>query len=730
MSDRHPTVLLLALSLGLLGSCNSGGSGATAATGPNRAPTAEWATVSQATTGIALTLNGSASSDPDGDELEFYWELLSRPSLSSAVILGPRDPIASLTPDVVGQYEVQLVVSDGALESPPRVRSIDVTSIEVWEPTYGPTGGRIEALTMLPGPGSGGVVWYAGVLTQGSGIGLYRSLDQGLSWARVRDLNEPLITTDILALAGDASDTLDDIMAGTALNGVVRSTTVGQSWSEANAGLPARIQALHVRPAPSPTSPTRLFAGTSSAGIRYSDDDGASWSATNLSAVSVDAITQVPLNDLFFAATSAGIFASNSTGGLSWVAESGISAPATDLVWIPGLGAVAVADTVYLRSGGAWSPLQSGIESATIQAVGITPSGLPVAGAATFRGQEAMMYRLSASLVWEEIGQDIASRPDVLCFASDQTTLLVGTTDGIFQSADDGQSWLRVSLTLPATTVRAFLRPNGGRLIAGSDFGAFQLDASGSQWDQLQNGFLGRRIGAAAESSAGSLFLGDADVGVVLRSSDGGASWSELSAGLAPTAGVQCFVFAPGALLAGSSSGLYLSLDGGENWTLVTTGIPSDADVRDLLKTPSGRLFAATATNGLWQSDTGGQSWLPVNTLGETAFASLAVIPGGIGSVDTLFAGQIGGTIMRSQNQGANWSNLAPAAANWNDLLVDSNGVVFAASSNGVRKSADLGSSWQALDQGLEDRNCLSLGLDSGGRLHVGTFAGGVWRLP
>lgn len=67
--------------------------------------------------GDTVTLDGSSSSDMDGDSLTYLWSLQSVPTGSTAVL----DDAASVTPsfvaDLQGTYEVRLVVSDGHVDS-------------------------------------------------------------------------------------------------------------------------------------------------------------------------------------------------------------------------------------------------------------------------------------------------------------------------------------------------------------------------------------------------------------------------------------------------------------------------------------------------------------------------------------------------------------------------------------------------------------------------------------
>jgi len=83
---------------------------------PNEAPEV----VIDAPEGIVPTeaivyLDAAGSTDPDGDGLDFAWELIERPSGSSATLTATDEAIAGLVPDVIGDYRARLVVSDGEI---------------------------------------------------------------------------------------------------------------------------------------------------------------------------------------------------------------------------------------------------------------------------------------------------------------------------------------------------------------------------------------------------------------------------------------------------------------------------------------------------------------------------------------------------------------------------------------------------------------------------------------
>ena len=67
----------------------------------------------------SLTLSGSASYDPEGAPLTYQWSLDSGPTGSSAALSEETSVDASMTPDLIGDYLVRLVVNDGLFDSDP-----------------------------------------------------------------------------------------------------------------------------------------------------------------------------------------------------------------------------------------------------------------------------------------------------------------------------------------------------------------------------------------------------------------------------------------------------------------------------------------------------------------------------------------------------------------------------------------------------------------------------------
>lgn len=84
---------------------------------PNQRPVADAGPDQTTAVGATVHLNGSASSDPDGQALAYAWSFRSRPTGSAAVLDAPASVTPSFVADVAGSYVVSLVVRDGSLSS-------------------------------------------------------------------------------------------------------------------------------------------------------------------------------------------------------------------------------------------------------------------------------------------------------------------------------------------------------------------------------------------------------------------------------------------------------------------------------------------------------------------------------------------------------------------------------------------------------------------------------------
>ncbi len=83
----------------------------------NGKPVASAGVDQNVTTGNTVTLDGTGSSDPDGDPLQYAWTLVTRPGGSAASLSSSSAARPTFRADVDGVYEATLTVTDGTLTS-------------------------------------------------------------------------------------------------------------------------------------------------------------------------------------------------------------------------------------------------------------------------------------------------------------------------------------------------------------------------------------------------------------------------------------------------------------------------------------------------------------------------------------------------------------------------------------------------------------------------------------
>ena len=91
-----------------------------------------------------VQLDGTGSTDVDGNALTYQWAMLSKPTGSTAALSSSTFPRPTFYADVVGTYVIQLIVNDGTISSLPACgrNSAGITT----------TGGRTSAVTITNSP--------------------------------------------------------------------------------------------------------------------------------------------------------------------------------------------------------------------------------------------------------------------------------------------------------------------------------------------------------------------------------------------------------------------------------------------------------------------------------------------------------------------------------------------------------------------------------------------------
>jgi len=229
------------------------------------------------------------------------------------------------------------------------------------------------------------------------------------------------------------------------------------------------------------------------------------------------------------------------------------------------------------------------------------------------------------------------------------STLYAGTKPGVFKSVNSGESWVNTGLDAHGVALVIDPHTPGTLYVGSGSFGVFKSTDSGNTWNAANTGlppedsFEVDSLAIDPSAPGTTLYVGTFD-GVdagLFKSTNGGDSWSALTTGLS-----NGYVLSNGYLTAlaidtrttpsalyvgfvgslGFGGSLLKSTDGGESWSARTTGLSSDtinvnALAIDISTTPStvyaglgASSQAGICEGGVYKSTNGGDSWSALTT--------------------------------------------------------------------------------------------------------------------
>ena len=263
------------------------------------------------------------------------------------------------------------------------------------------------------------------------------------------------------------------------------------------------------------------------------------------------------------------------------------------------------------------------------------------------------------------------------------------------------------------------------------------------------------------------ILLGDEHFGVILRSTDSGAGWTEVFRHPSVNAsnpttrhGPKELVFTasdPQIVYAGfawrnfyedpvttdiqNSFGVYKSTDGGANWTAKNTGLENtnlNITALAVSRTDPALAIVGTRGGGIFKTTNGGDQWVNISGNLPTGYIH------GIGLTsdpNTMYAATKDAGVFKTTNGGTFWTQVLDAQLSnppFNSKLMmavvvnpENDSVVFAGDwRSGIYHSTDAGASWQTLNSGLTTRAINSLAFSADGEvLYAGTKGEGVFAL-
>ena len=219
------------------------------------------------------------------------------------------------------------------------------------------------------------------------------------------------------------------------------------------------------------------------------------------------------------------------------------------------------------------------------------------------------IYRLSpGSDEWEELTHGLPDNPIVPGLAvhpENPEVVYAGTQDGPYRSIDRGNHWERLDYSRTGAPVWTFtFRPGDPDVMyLGTAPGEIHRSLNGGDSWQKMNATMGsnecamsfptRVIAMTVDPSDPNDVYAALEVAGVIRSSDGGETWEEITGSLAPHEGtldlhgIQCTAASPHTVYITTRVGPFIGRNRGDEWTHVDLGLFSEITyTRDLTVAP------------------------------------------------------------------------------------------------------------------------------------------------
>lgn len=351
------------------------------------------------------------------------------------------------------------------------------------------------------------------------GNGVYRSTDEGVTWAAI---GSGLLGHNAISLLVSNGD----LYAGTEV-GVFRSTNNGGSWTPVNSGLtPSPVRGITVNGG-------NVYAATDPGGLFLSQDDGTDWSLKSAGLVFSDFYAVESSGRTVLAGTGNGLIYYSTDDGTNWSISRdsvGNSSPPFFLTSISSfakMGSLFFAGgtggvTVSTDSGRTWTMDNSGFPNGTnVTALTVldtfllagTNSGGGVFLSTDWSRMDTVWTNHHSR--WNQVSNGFNSSA-ALCLASIGGELFTGSPGGIFVSQDTGAYWRSSNNGLLNPWILDFA-VSGSNIFAATEGGAFLSTDEGAHWTPVNEGFTDSSNVLSIAVSKKYLFAGTVSTGIWRR---------------------------------------------------------------------------------------------------------------------------------------------------------------------------------------------------------------------
>jgi photosystem II stability/assembly factor-like uncharacterized protein len=481
-----------------------------------------------------------------------------------------------------------------------------------------------------------------------------------------------------------------------------------------------------------PNDAARVYAGNDSALYR-SADAGLTWTALPLgrlgSAAGLGAIAVKPGDASTIFVAQAPRLLRSTDGGVTFAAfGSGLPAsyPARVLRFLPSGGMLAATSAGVYRStdaGSSWARLGTGNTGWT-QSLTIDPVAPGTMYTASYTSSGSVVLKTTDDgQTWEPTGAVTGNSTGIVVDPANPLRIHASTQSGLFLSYDGGANWQE---RYPATSNTVLGIGAGATpwVYAGTYASGIRRAAAGTNaWTdatRLVTDYGDRIIEALAPHPTDPNVVLAGTTSGVLRTGDGGTTWSAARTGLSShtireLAGVAA---APSTLYAMTLVGLAKTTDGGTSWAM--TGLPVGPTRVTTDPVNSAYVYGWGNPYDLWRSADGGASFTWVQVAVEAA----AVAPDG-----ALLIGTATG-VMKSTDHGATFLPSSAGLPGTNVTgLAAAAGTLLAFTGDHVYRSTDGGGSWSDRGAvGTTGSSAVRLILSSGAaRAYLALNDGSLW---
>lgn len=584
------------------------------------------------------------------------------------------------------------------------------------------------------------------------GLGLFKSLDGGLTWTQLAEQTfagrcfsslvvsprDPQVLFAGITRAGGFPEmaAARQHPGATGPVGVFRSVDGGVTWQHLTNGLPA-LSATSV--GLDPADPDTIYAGIGHIfgdpdnGIYKSEDGGESWSRlagglpgdwANIGRITVAVAPSLPSRVYALITNAADAAGGNATVRGAYRSDD-FGATWTQLT---ALG-------TSLQATYGWY----------LSVITVEPNNPDV----VFMGGVDLRRSLDAGATFQTV---TPPHVDIHALAWDASGRLVcGDDGGVHRTSDLGASWTALNDGLGVIQLYAGLstHPQDDNVIfAGAqDNGSNARRDDSLEWEHVQGGDGGwTQIAPAVPRRWYCEFQG---TGNLFRSNNSGDTWVGARAGI-PFSDRNCFL-PPYQIDLSSTNNvrmlyathrIFETLNRGDNWTPISDDLTKGAGaIRALAIAPSNSQVVYIATNdgNVQRSDDGGFTWtllLDDNPGWPRVTREICVDPAD--ALTVYLAGAVFGApkVRRSTDGGQTWTVLDGDLPDVpvNVIAVDSRTsppVLYAGSDAGVFRTIDGGASWRPYGAGLPTAAVIDLVLEPArNRLVAGTQGRGAWEAP